>query len=179
MGQRREGSLERCTEDADTSIRSDGEEADEKRRADENQMAQINAVTDQAQIQADKELALKEMELKAQAQASISATVNPTPHHADAKSPKLPAFVDEKDELDSYLYHFEHYAKNASWEKNTWAIKLSAIDMYTRMSNEDANGYDKLKKALGITLLKMATEGDSEMSSLRLKNTSETSSSFD
>ena len=25
----------------------------------------------------------------------------------DAKTPKLPAFIDEKDELDSYLLHFE------------------------------------------------------------------------
>ena len=39
-------------------------------------------------------------------------------------------------------------------EKNTWAIELSALlteralDVYTRMSDTDANGYNKLKKAL-------------------------------
>ena len=70
----------------------------------------------------------------------------------DAKYPKLPAFVDEKDELDSYLLRFERYAENAKWEQVTWAIKLSALlsgsamDVYTRMSNEDAKNYDKLKK---------------------------------
>ena len=67
---------------------------------------------------------------------------------------KVPSFIDEKDELDSYLLRFEHYAKNASWEKDTWAIKLSALltgramDVYTRMSDADATDYDKLKKAL-------------------------------
>ena len=63
-------------------------------------------------------------------------------------------FLDKKDELDSYLLRFEHYAENASWEKDTWAIKLSALltgramDVFTRMSDTDANDYDKLKKAL-------------------------------
>ena len=48
-----------------------------------------------------KELALKELELKTQGQASTSAAADPAPRKRDAKSPKLPAFMDEKDELDS------------------------------------------------------------------------------
>ena len=69
------------------------------------------------------------------------------------ESLKLPSFIDEKDELDSYLLLFERYAENASWERNTWAVKLSALltgramDFYTRMPDTDANDYDKLKKA--------------------------------
>ena len=53
------------------------------------------------------------------------------------------------DKLDPYLLRFERYAENASWEKDTWAIKLSALltgramDVYTRMSDADANDYDK------------------------------------
>ena len=60
------------------------------------------------------------------------------------------SFIDEKDELDSYLLCFERYTKNASWENDTWAIKLFALltsramDVYTRMSDTDANDYDKL-----------------------------------
>ena len=55
-------------------------EADEKKRADEMQIAQIEAAKDQAKIQFEKELAQKECkELKAQDQASISATVHPPP----------------------------------------------------------------------------------------------------
>ena len=59
------------------------------------------------------------MELKAKVPASVSAAAAPPPSNRDAKSPKLPAFIDKEDELDSYLLHFEHYAENASWEKNT------------------------------------------------------------
>ena len=122
-------------------------EAEEKRRADEIKVQM-------AKIEAEKELTLREMELKAQDQASASLAATPPPRNKDAKSPKLPSFIDEKDELDSYLLCFERYAENASWEKDTWAIKLSALltgramDVYTRMSDADASDYDKLKKAL-------------------------------
>ena len=130
-------------------------EAEEKKRADEICFAQIEAAKEQAKIEAEKELALKELELKAQqSQAGASFAATPPPRNKDAKSPKLPSFVDEKDELDSYLLRFERYAENASWEKDTWAIKLSALltgramDVYSRMLDADASDYDKLKKAL-------------------------------
>ena len=122
-------------------------EAEEKKRADEIKVQM-------AKIEAEKELTLREMELKAQDQASASLAATPPPRNKDAKSPKLPSFIDEKDELDSYLLRFERYAENASWEKDTWAIKLSALltgramDVYNRMSDADASDYDKLKKAL-------------------------------
>ena len=150
--------------------RKRADEAEEKRRADEIRFAQIEAAKEQAKIEAEaakeqakleaeKELKIKEMELQAQqAQAQVTASANlaatPPPRNKDAKSPKLPSFIDEKDELDSYLLRFERYAENASWEKDTWAIKLSALltgramDVYTRMSDADASDYDKLKKAL-------------------------------
>ena len=60
--------------------------------------------------------------------------------------PKLPFFIDEKDELDSYLLRFEQCTENASLEKNTCLSALltgSAMDVYTRISDTD-----KLKKAL-------------------------------
>ena len=54
------------------------------------------------------------MELKAQDQASTSAAAALPPRNRDVKSPKLPAFIDKKDELDSYLLRFECYAENVS-----------------------------------------------------------------
>ena len=98
--------------------RKRADESEEKKRADEIKI-QL------AKIQADKELALKEMELQEQArqaQVTASSATTPPPRNKDAKSPKLPSFIDEKDELDSYLLRFERYAENASWEKDTWAI---------------------------------------------------------
>ena len=91
---------------------------------------------------------------QAQAQATASSATTPPPRNKDAKSPKQPSFIDKKVELDSYLLRFKCYAENASWEKDTWAIKLSALltggamDVYTKMSDADASDYDKLKKAL-------------------------------
>ena len=131
------------------------------------EQAKIEAAKEQAKLEAEKELKIKEMELQAQqaqvtASASLAAT--PPPRNKDAKSPKLPSFIDEKDELDSYLLCFERYAENASWEKDTWAIKLSALltgramDVYTRMSDADASDYDKLKKAL-LTRYKYTKDG--------------------
>ena len=140
---------------AEEKKRADELQAEEKKRADEIRFAQIEGAKEQAKIEAEKELALKELELKAQqSQAGASLAATPPPRNKDAKSPKLPSFIDEKDELDSYLLRFERYAENASWEKDTWAIKLSALltgramDVYTRMSDADASDYDKLKKAL-------------------------------
>ena len=91
---------------------------------------------------------------RAQPQATAGSATTSPPRNKDAKSPKLPPFIDGKDELDSYLLRFERYAENASWEKDKWAINLSALltgramDVYTRMSDADATDYDKLKKPL-------------------------------
>ena len=75
-------------------------------RADEIkiQIAQIEAAKEQAKIvaakelakiEADKELAPKELELKAQQdQASTRHATTPPPYNKDAKSPKLPSFID-------------------------------------------------------------------------------------
>ena len=69
--------------------------------------------------------------------------------------PVLRSFQALKQEAEEIgLEGKEGYAENASWEKNTWAIKLSALltgramDIYTRMSDADANDYDKLKKVI-------------------------------
>ena len=71
-----------------------------------------------------------------------------------AKAPKIPAFNEGKDEMDSYLLRFERYATVHKWEPDTWATGLSALlqgkafDVYALMPKEDALNYDKLKVAL-------------------------------
>ena len=71
-----------------------------------------------------------------------------------AKTQKIPAFNEGKDEMDSYLLRFERYASAQKWEPDTWATGLSALlqgkalDVYTLMPKEDALNYDKLKVAL-------------------------------
>ena len=71
-----------------------------------------------------------------------------------AKSPRISAFNEGKDEMDSYLFRFERYATAQKWEPDTWATGLSALlqgkalDVYALMPKEDALNYDKLKVAL-------------------------------
>ena len=71
-----------------------------------------------------------------------------------AKAPKLPSFVDGKDDLDAYLRRFERFATTAKWEKTGWASKLSALlsgralEVYSRLSEEAAQDYDRVKLAL-------------------------------
>ena len=71
-----------------------------------------------------------------------------------ARDPKLPYFEENKDKMDSYLSRFEKYATANKWDKNVWAAYLSALlegralDVYDRLSTEDAADYDKLKDAL-------------------------------
>ena len=70
-----------------------------------------------------------------------------------AKAPKLPSFVDGKDDFDAYLQRFERFAATAKWEKTGWASKLSALVfgralVYSRLSKEAAQDYDLVKLAL-------------------------------
>ena len=71
-----------------------------------------------------------------------------------AKAPKLPSFVDAKDDLDAYLQRFERFAETAKWKKDGWASKLSALlsgralEVYSRISEEAAKDYAKVKIAL-------------------------------
>ena len=66
-----------------------------------------------------------------------------------AKAPKLPSFVDGKDDLDAYLHRFERFAEIAKWKKDGWAFKLSALlsgralEVYSRLSEEAAKDYEK------------------------------------
>ena len=71
-----------------------------------------------------------------------------------AKSPRIPAFNEGKDEMDSYLLRFERYATAQKLEPDTCATGLSALlqgkalDVYALMPKEDALNYNKLKVAL-------------------------------
>ena len=73
---------------------------------------------------------------------------------AHAWDPKLPYFDESKDKMDSYLSRFEKYATANKWKKSVWAAYLSALlkgralDVYDRLSVDDAAYYEKLKEAL-------------------------------
>ena len=70
------------------------------------------------------------------------------------QTPKLPPFVEDRDEMDSYLLRFERFARAAGWEEEQWAVSLSALltgkalDIYYRMNTEDSSDYQTLKNSL-------------------------------
>ena len=81
-----------------------------------------------------------------------------------AKMPRLPTFVDGKDELDAYLDRFERYATTQNWPKADWATSLSALltgkalGVYSRLSLEEGTDYDQVKQAL-LTRYQLTEEG--------------------
>lgn len=97
------------------------------------------------------ELAMKQLELQNANNGSQAGNTGTT---SGAKLPKLPTFVNGKDDLDSYLQRFERFAKNNNWDASTWSTSLSALltgralDVYSRLSETAAVDYKLLKEAL-------------------------------
>ena len=78
--------------------------------------------------------------------------------------PELPPFADGHDDLENYLLRFERCAGVTRWEKQIWATQLSALlsgsalEVYSRLSQEDAVEYYVLKVAL-LTRYNFAEDG--------------------
>ena len=70
------------------------------------------------------------------------------------KTPMLPRFKESEDSIDAYLVMFERYASNEGWSRDCYALYLSALlegtalDVYHRLPDQEANDYDVLKEAL-------------------------------
>ena len=45
----------------------------------------------------------------------------------NTKTPKLPSFVEGKDEIDNSIQRFERYARANGWAEENWAISLEAL----------------------------------------------------
>ena len=163
----REEKRRREEEEKEERLRREEEEKEERRRRlDEEREArrqerEIRKLQAEAELQRQKveieeaqrryELEMRRLELEQTRQGSGAKA----PSNEDrAKAPKLSSFVDGKDDLDAYLQKFERFATTAKWEKTGWATKLSALlsgralDVYSRLSEEAASDYHKMKIAL-------------------------------
>ena len=98
-----------------------------------------------------RELRAHELEL---ARINQNRPENEGTRNSHIKIPNLPMFIDGKDEMDSYLERFERFARSNNWEEGIWSTSLSALlsgkalDVYSRLSEEEASDYKKLKEAL-------------------------------
>ena len=73
----------------------------------------------------DKQIALENA--RKENQGNRSDLPSDESRHSSTKSPKLPHFVDGKDNMDAYLERFERYATSQKWPTSTWAINLGAL----------------------------------------------------
>ncbi|XP_071079074.1 uncharacterized protein [Haliotis cracherodii] len=73
---------------------------------------------------------------------------------AAPKMPKMPPFEDRNDNIDAYLQRFERVAVAQGWKPCHWAaylctlLKGKALEVYSRLSVDDAEDYTAVKTAL-------------------------------
>ena len=143
--------------------RQEEEEREERRRREDEEREtrrlerELRKLEREVELVRQKEAAeaakrVHELELARLGQGNLDD--RPRDREDRAKAHKLPSFVDGKDDLDAYLQRFERFAETAKWNKIGWASKLSALlsgralEVYSRLSEEAAKDYDKVKIAL-------------------------------
>ena len=127
-------------------------EREEKELNRQHQLQMEKIELEKLQVQAEmKKTESEERHRASPLNSSMTSTESTT---ATGKVPKLPAFKEGQDELDSYLRRFERFAKSNKWEETTWATYLSplligaALDVYSRMAVDAAKDYTQMKEAL-------------------------------
>ena len=113
----------------------------------------------------ERDTAELQLEIEREKRASIDLNESATQNaRFKAKSPKLPPFHEDKENIDAYLQRFERYAENQNWPTSDWALNLSmlltgkALDVHARLSKDEANDYNALKNAL-LKTFQLTAEG--------------------
>ena len=109
--------------------RKEEEEKEERRRREDEeretrrQERELRKLEIEAELLKQKEAieaAKREHELEIARLAVENADGGPELREDRAKAPKLPSFVDGKDDLNAYLQRFERFAETAKWKKKRW-----------------------------------------------------------
>ena len=152
---RRQLEEERRKEEEEKEERRRREDEEREARRQERELRKLEMEAELLKQKEAMEAAKREHELELARLGQEHGPADQIPHREDrTKTPKLPSFVDGKDDLDAYLQRFERFGTNAKWDKTGWAPKLSALlsgralDAYSCLSEEDAVNYDKMKLAL-------------------------------
>ncbi|XP_070179026.1 uncharacterized protein [Littorina saxatilis] len=74
-----------------------------------------------------KELEIRQAEIGAGSHAPQNGRDSHTNVGARPVYPRLPAFREQQDDIDSYLFRFETHAKSLGWEETRWITYLSAL----------------------------------------------------
>ncbi|XP_072048962.1 LOW QUALITY PROTEIN: uncharacterized protein [Amphiura filiformis] len=154
---------------------------------------EIEKETKQAEIQVEREakekinmlMQLEEMKKESREYGSGNDShISGSQHHFQVKAPKLPAFREDKDNMDSYLLRFERYATVRGWDRDRdWAINLSTLltgkglEVYSSLDDMDADDYDILKEAI-LRRYELTEEGFRKKFRTAKPENSETPSQF-
>ena len=143
-------------------VAKEAAEREERARAREDKIKELELEKENRVLDNENKIKMQELENKSKVELlekqielekAKAAKKSPEPKH-DIKGPKLPPFEEGKDDMDAYLHRFERFAKSLGWPQKDWAVRLSsllkgkALEAYTRLSNADAGGFDKVKQAL-------------------------------
>ena len=123
------------------------------KREYDKEMFEMQRQSDLERLNIEREV--KELEIRA---ADVSIQLNQSAvsrnNSVQSRTPKLPVFEDGKSDMDAYLLRFERFAIGQSWSRDSWSSNLSALltgkalEVYSRLSDDDAEDYEKLKLAL-------------------------------
>ena len=142
-------------------VAKEAAEREERAKVREDRLKELELEKENRILENDNKIKLQELEnisklelLDKQIELEkVKAMSKPEPKH-EIKGPKLPPFEEGKDDMDAYLHSFERFSKSLGWPQKDWAVRLSsllkgkALETYTRLSNTEANDFEKVKQAL-------------------------------
>ena len=131
---------------------------EQKDKDQELEKMKIEAARKDKEMEMEKEVALKkieaEVELKKIEAKATSHPWGPKEKSSNPRSPKLPYFDDNTDNMDSYLTRLESYAMSNKWDPSMWASYLSALlkgralEFFVRLSRDNQLDYGQIMEAL-------------------------------
>ena len=135
--------MRREEEEKEERRRRQDEEMDPRQQEREIRKLQVEAELQRQKVEAEEAQRRHELEMKHLELEQTKHWLRAQAHNEEdrAKAPKLPFFVDGKDDLDAYLQRFERFAATAKWEKAGWATNLSAL-----LSGRALEVYSRLRK---------------------------------
>ena len=140
---KRKKRMRREEEEKEERRRRQDEEMDPRQQEREIRKLQVEAELQRQKVEAEEAQRRHELEMKHLELEQTKHWLRAQAHNEEdrAKAPKLPFFVDGKDDLDAYLQRFERFAATAKWEKAGWATNLSAL-----LSGRALEVYSRLRK---------------------------------
>ena len=125
----REEKCRREEEEKEESGRRQDEEKEVRWQEREIRKLQMEAEIQRQKVEGEEAQRRHELEMRhSELEQTHQGPGAQAPNKEDrAKAPKLPSFVDGKDDLDAYLQRFERFATIAKWDRAGWATKLSAL----------------------------------------------------